>query len=203
MSSPSWSWSSGMVSGINVRMTLWCVPARSTINPFSRATARTRAVSLSAGSLVPRSRTSSIPAIAPTTRTSPTMSCSAFQLCMRSSITEPIRAARSGSFSSRITSITATPEAALDLVRDQQDPVAGGELAQPAQEVGRGRDESALAQDRLDDHGGDPLWRDLGVEQALERGEGFLGVPASILVRKGRLVDLGRVRAEVLLVGAD
>src|SRR5206468_9823472 len=69
----------------------------------------TRAVSLSAGSLVLRLRTSSMPAIAPITRTSPTISCSFAQLRIRSSTMEPIRAAPSGTRSSRMTSGTARP----------------------------------------------------------------------------------------------
>ena len=78
-----------------------------------------------------------------------------------------------------------------------------GELAELSQEVGGGGDESALAQDRLDDHGRDTTRRDLRVEQALERCDGALGVPAAVLVWERRLVDLGRVGTEVLLVGAD
>src|SRR6202165_489882 len=63
MSSPSISCSSGMVSGIRVRITLWCMPERSKSSPRSRARVRMRAVSVSAGVFVLRSRTSSIPAL--------------------------------------------------------------------------------------------------------------------------------------------
>src|SRR5260370_483690 len=40
MSRPSVSWSSGMVSGMRVRMTLWCMPERKSSRQRSRASAR-------------------------------------------------------------------------------------------------------------------------------------------------------------------
>ena len=46
-------------------------------------------------------------------------------------------------------------DAGLDLVVDPQDPVAVAQLAQLGREVGRHRDEAALALDGLEDHGGD------------------------------------------------
>ena len=48
-------------------------------------------------------------------------------------------------------------EPALDLVDDEEDPVLLGQRAEAVHEVGRGGDEAALAEDRLDDHGGDAL----------------------------------------------
>ena len=46
-------------------------------------------------------------------------------------------------------------DAGLDLVVDPQDPVPVAQLAQAGGEVGRHRDEAALALDGLEDHGGD------------------------------------------------
>src|SRR6266851_2114576 len=52
-------------------------------------------------------------------------------------------------------------ETGLDLVGDEHDAVALGELAQRPQELRWRGDEAALAEDRLDDDRGDPLWRNL------------------------------------------
>src|SRR5206468_50527 len=67
----------------------------------------------------------------------------------------------------------------------------------------RRRDEAALAENGLDDDRRDALGRDVGFEELLERGDRALAAPAAIFIRKGGLVDLGRVGAEVLLVGLD
>ena len=48
------------------------------------------------------------------------------------------------------------PKPGLDLVRDEQDAVLGGELPQARQEPGGRHDVAALADDRLDDERGDP-----------------------------------------------
>ena len=55
----------------------------------------------------------------------------------------------------------------LDLVGDQDDPVLVAQLAQPAQEGGRGGEVAALALDRLDHDGGDVLRGDLAAEDRL------------------------------------
>src|SRR5712691_6243234 len=97
--------------------------------------------------------------------------------------------------------LAGAPEAGLDLVGDQQDPVPLGQLAQGAQEIERRRNEAALAEYGLDDDRGNSLGGDGRFEQLVECGERQLGAPAAVLIRKGRLVDLRGVRAEVLLVG--
>src|SRR5258706_1713425 len=99
--------------------------------------------------------------------------------------------------------LAGAPKSALDLVGDEEDSVPSGELAQPAQKIGGRRDESALAQDRLDDHRGDPLRGDLRVEQALQRRKGSLRIPAAVLLGGLRPVDLPRVRAPVLPFKAE
>ena len=48
------------------------------------------------------------------------------------------------------------PEAGLDLVGDEQDPVLAGDLAEARQEGRRRDDVAALAEDRLDDDRGHP-----------------------------------------------
>src|SRR5437899_2852947 len=135
------------------------MPDRRSSSPCSRAMARMRAVSVSAAVFSLRSRTSSIPAIAPMTRTSPTSACSAAHVRMRSSTTDPIRAARSGSRSSRMTSMTARPAAQA--------------TGLPANVPPR------------------------------PPGARLLGAPAAVLVWEWGLVDLRRVRPEVLLVRID
>ena len=92
------------------------------------------------------------------------------------------------------------PEAALDLVGDQQDAVARGELAQGVEEAGGRGHKAALAEHRLDDHGGHAIWRALLLEQLVQTLDGALAIPAAILVGEGRVIDLGGEGAEVLAV---
>ena len=73
------------------------------------------------------------------------------------------------------------PEAGLDLVGDQQDPVLAGDLAQPRQEARRRHDVAALAEDRLDDDRRDVL----GVDELVER-QVELGLPVAGAVASGR-----------------
>ena len=69
-----------------------------------------------------------------------------------------------------------------------------------------GHDEAALALDRLEDHGGDVVLADLGVDQGLDRLE-RLGLARLRAARPAQRVghrhpvDLARERAEALLVG--
>ena len=94
-------------------------------------------------------------------------------------------------------------ETGLDLVGDEHDSVAVAELTELAHEVDRRGDEAALAEDRLDDDRGHAVRGDLGLEEVAQVGKRRLGGPAPVGVRERRLVDLRRVRAEVLLVGVD
>ena len=88
-------------------------------------------------------------------------------------------------------------EPRLNLVGDQQDPVLTRDLAQPRQEVGRRDEVAALAEDRLDDDGRDPV----GVDELVE-GQVELLLPVAragrrvvrtarrpIAIRVGRVVD--------------
>ncbi len=70
-----------------------------------------------------------------------------------------------------------------------------------AQEVGRRRNESALAKHRFDDDGGDAVGRDDAVEHLVEAFERFARPNAVMLVGKRRVIDLAAERPEVLLVG--
>src|SRR5258706_3854931 len=90
--------------------------------------------------------------------------------------------------------LAGAPKSALDLVGDEEDSVASGELAQPAQKIGGRRDESALAQDRLDDHGGGPFRRDLPGGKALERRNRSLRGSTAGLLRGLPLGELPRRR---------
>ena len=79
-------------------------------------------------------------------------------------------------------------EAGLDLVRDEQDAVLVGQLPQARQEPGRRHDVAALADDRLDDEGGDPP----GVDQLGEQGRhGGLPVVPQRLVITATAVRIG------------
>ena len=93
-----------------------------------------------------------------------------------------------------------TTDAALHLVGDEQDPVAAEQLLKPLREVGRHRDESALALNGLEHGAGDRPRIDLGLEELLDRGERVVGRDASVRVRRRRAVDLRCERPEALLV---
>ena len=103
-----------------------------------------------------------------------------------------------------------TTEASLDLVRDQRDLVLGAERAKRGQEIRWRHHETALTLHRLDEDARDPIGAhrrleqlahglDAGPTQAFRRHAG--GMP--VLVRIRHLVDLGRVGAEILLVGRN
>ena len=94
-------------------------------------------------------------------------------------------------------------DAGLDLVVDPQDPVAVAQLAQLGREVGRHRDEAALALDGLEDHGRDGARIDVREEQLLQRRDRVVARHAPVRVRRRRAVDLGRERPEALLVRLD
>ena len=97
------------------------------------------------------------------------------------------------------------PEAGLDLVGDEQDPVLAGDLAEARQEPGRWHDVTALAEDRLDDDRGHPV----GVDELVE-GQVELGLPVAgagigrvgatrrpIAIRVGGVVDAAGQRLEM------
>src|SRR2546430_341846 len=91
-------------------------------------------------------------------------------------------------------------EAGLDLVDDGEDAVFLGPRARAREELAGRGDEAALAQQGLDDDRGDAVGGTPRCEQVAQPRQRGRRVPAAVLVRKGRLVDLGGVRAEVLLV---
>ena len=94
------------------------------------------------------------------------------------------------------------PKPGLDLVGDEDDPVAIADAPQAVEELRRSDDEASLALNRLDDDRRDGLGRDRAVvnarSSACERVRG--GDPA-VGVRERHPVDLGRERAETGLVG--
>ena len=92
------------------------------------------------------------------------------------------------------------PKPGLHLVGDEDDPVLVADRPQALDELRRRREEAALALLRLEDDRRDVVRRDVGREQALERGERRRRVRAAIRVRERRAVDLGRERPEALLV---
>ena len=92
------------------------------------------------------------------------------------------------------------PEAGLDLVDDEDDPVLVADPAHALAELGRRDDEAAFALYRLDHDRGDVLGGDLRDERALERRERVCGARAAVLVRERHAVDLGRERPEPRLV---
>ncbi len=91
-------------------------------------------------------------------------------------------------------------ESRLHLVGDEDDPVLVTEASQPADELGRRRNEATFALLRLEHDRGDVIGRNVGREHPLERGERRLGIGAAVGVRIRRPVDLRRERAEALLV---
>jgi hypothetical protein len=92
------------------------------------------------------------------------------------------------------------PETALHFVGDEHDAVPFGHRAQTLHERDRRGDEAAFAQFGFDDDRGHVFGHDLGPEQLLQRVDGPFRRPAAVLVRKRRVVDVGRERAEVLPV---
>src|SRR5829696_2068204 len=93
-----------------------------------------------------------------------------------------------------------SPASGLHLVGDVEDPVMLAELFQRAHEVGRHRDEAALALHGLEHHARHALRVDVLLEEELEPGERVLGGNAAKRVRRRRPVDLRRQRPEALLV---
>ncbi|MNE29138.1 hypothetical protein D3C80_1226100 [compost metagenome] len=92
-------------------------------------------------------------------------------------------------------------ETGLDFVEDQHDAMAVAALAQPLQKcLGRG-DEAAVPLYGLDENGRDPVGRHVSGEQFVEARQRFITADAAVGVGVGRVVDLGRERPEVLLVG--
>ena len=92
-------------------------------------------------------------------------------------------------------------KARLDLVRDQDDTVARGNLAQGPHEVCRSREEAAVALDRLDQDRSDAIGRDLGREHLVQGAQRNLRSDAAVGIRIGGVVDFPGKRPEVLLVG--
>ena len=81
-------------------------------------------------------------------------------------------------------------EPGLDLVGDQDHAVLVAQLPQPLQERGRGGDEAALAQDRLDDDGGHVRRVDLGHHGPVQLADG-VGHPLVLGERAGAAVEVG------------
>ena len=73
-------------------------------------------------------------------------------------------------------------ESGLHFIYDEDDAVACGQRAQMLQKRGRRRNEAALAELRLDDHGGNLIGRHLRREQMIERGHGTIRRDAVIFV---------------------
>ena len=83
-------------------------------------------------------------------------------------------------------------DSGLHLVVHVEDPVALAELLQPRGKVERHVHEAALALHRLEHDAGDRLRVDIGLEERLELVDRVLGRHASVRIRGGRAVDLGR-----------
>src|SRR5260370_11163826 len=94
-------------------------------------------------------------------------------------------------------------ETGVDLVGDQKDPVLLGDLAKLAKEGDWGRDEPALAEDRLNDDRRHALGGGGRFEKGFQRGEPFLRTPAAGLVGERALLAPRRGSSEVLLVRGD
>ena len=95
------------------------------------------------------------------------------------------------------------PAAGLHLVIHVQDPVLIEQFLEALREVGCHRDEPALALYRLEHCARDRLRVDIALEEMLQRGDRVVLGDAAERVGSGRPVDLGRERAEALLVRHD
>ena len=93
--------------------------------------------------------------------------------------------------------------ARLHLVVHVEDPVLVEQLLQALREVGRHRDEAALALHGLEHRARDRLRVDVALEEMLQPLDRVVGADAPVRVRGGRAVDLGRERPEALLVRDD
>src|SRR5215472_9333023 len=99
--------------------------------------------------------------------------------------------------------LAGTPEAALDLVDNEQDAMLIADLAELAQELEGCDVEAALALYRLDHQSGYPRGLDVRLEQELERTERILRGHVVELVRIGGVINLAREGAEAALIGID
>ena len=93
------------------------------------------------------------------------------------------------------------PDAGLHLVIDVEDAVLAAERRQPGREIGRHRDEAALALHGLENDAGHRRRIDVALEQELELVDGVVRRDAAIFVGRRREVDLRSERAEAELVG--
>ena len=96
------------------------------------------------------------------------------------------------------------PEARLHLVGDEQDPVLAADASERVDEVGRRDDEAALAEDELETthatfSAATCVLKNSSRAAAARPRRGVVAV----LVRVGEPVDLGRERAEAVLVRPD
>ena len=90
--------------------------------------------------------------------------------------------------------------AGLHLVGDVEDPVLVAELAQRLHELGRHRDEPAFALHGLEHEACDRLRVDVLLEQEPEPVQRVVDRDAAEGIRSRRAMDVGRERAEALLV---
>src|SRR5262245_59594940 len=94
-------------------------------------------------------------------------------------------------------------EAGLNLVGDEQDFVLVAKRPERAQEIERRDVEASLALYRLDDDGSDARRVGGVLEQGIEGNEALVAANSMIIIGKSHVIDLGRERAEPLLVGND
>ena len=99
------------------------------------------------------------------------------------------------------------PEAGLHFVGDEEDAVLVAEIDQHLEIVRRRRDESAFAENRLGDHGGDFFVRDHALEGVFEMaraveiaGRILQRIRAAIAIRERNAIDLAGKRRESGLV---
>ena len=95
-------------------------------------------------------------------------------------------------------------DAALDFVRDHDDPMFIAKPPQRAQEIGRGHVEAALPLHRLDDDGRHGFRIDARVGSGYEVneiGQCLRSGDAVVGLRKFRVIHLGGERTEAALVG--